>query len=52
VNIRGPQPPEDRDTRYSYQYDSFGNWTEKVVTGVFGARSWTLTTRRTITYYA
>ena len=51
VNIRGPQPPEDRDTRYSYQYDSFGNWTEKVVTGVFGSRSWRLTTRRTITYY-
>ena len=42
---------EDIETRYAYQYDSFNNWTEKVVTYDFGSRSWTQTTRRTITYY-
>jgi len=43
---------EDSDVRYSYQYDSFNNWTEKVVSYDFGpSRSWTSTTRRTITYY-
>ena len=39
------------DVRYSYQYDSFNNWTEKVVTRNIGSGSMTLTTRRTITYY-
>jgi hypothetical protein len=49
-NIPGNQPPEDRYIRYSYQYDSFGNWTEKVVTYDSRSDSSTLTTRRTITY--
>jgi YD repeat-containing protein len=49
-----PQAPEGdylpRDTvvRYVYQYDSFGNWTEKVETRDDGSK---VTTRRTITYY-
>src|SRR5262249_22180744 len=42
---------EDRETRYAYQYDSFNNWTEKVVTYDFRSESTTSTTRRTITYY-
>jgi hypothetical protein len=53
VNAEGNRLPEDMDTRYSYQYDSY-NWTERVVTCESGAtesRSWTSTTRRTITYY-
>jgi hypothetical protein len=40
--------PPDTDVRYTYQYDSFNNWTEKVVTLDDGSKS---TTRRTITYY-
>jgi len=51
VNIRGNWVPQDIDTHYSYQYDSFGNWTEKVVTYNSGSNSTTSTTRRTITYY-
>jgi len=55
VNIQGNRPPQDSDARYSYQYDSFNNWTEKVVTVDCGAdratQSTTSTTRRTITYY-
>lgn len=51
VNVRENRLPEDRETRYAYQYDSFGNWTEKVVALDFGSGSTTETTRRTITYY-
>lgn len=40
--------PADTDVRYSYQYDSFNNWTERVVTREDGSKS---TARRTITYY-
>jgi len=50
-NIQGIRVPEDREERYSYQYDSFNNWTQKVVTYDFGSESTTETTRRTITYY-
>jgi hypothetical protein len=40
------------DTHYSYQYDRFNNWTEKVVTDdAGGSRKRESTTRRTITYY-
>jgi hypothetical protein len=53
VNAQGNRLPEDMDTRFSYQYDSY-NWTEKVVTctGSPASRSWASTTRRTITYYS
>jgi hypothetical protein len=51
VNIQGNRQPEDTDIRYSYQYDSFNNWTEKVVTFDFGVHLRLSTTRRTITYY-
>lgn len=40
--------PSDSDTRYSYQYDSYDNWTEKVEIHDDGS---SFTTRRTITYY-
>jgi len=40
--------PEDTDTRYTYQYDSYGNWTERIETRDDG---FTVTTRREITYY-
>jgi YD repeat-containing protein len=40
--------PPDTDVHYAYQYDSFGNWTEKIETRDDGS---SFTTRRTITYY-
>jgi len=51
VNIKGNWVPEDSETRYSYQYDSFNNWTERVKSVDIGSNSMTWTTRRTITYY-
>jgi YD repeat-containing protein len=39
--------PEDSLVEYSYRYDSYGNWIEKVTTG----DGQPLTTRRTLTYY-
>jgi hypothetical protein len=40
------------EVRYSYRYDSFNNWTEKVVrTYDSKSNATTSTTRRTITYY-
>jgi len=51
---RAPEPaeqshlPADSEVRYTYQYDSHGNWTERTE-----ARdgSTAMTTRRTLTYY-
>jgi len=43
-----PHLPSDSDTRWTYQYDSYGNWTEKIETRDDGS---SFTTRRTITYY-
>jgi hypothetical protein len=40
--------PSDSDIRYGYQYDNYGNWTEKIETRDDGS---SFTTRRTITYY-
>jgi len=40
--------PEDTIERYAYQYDRYGNWTQRIETRNDG---FTLTTRRTITYY-
>jgi len=51
VNIQGNRQRDDTDTRFSYQYDSYNNWTEKVVTLDFGSESRTWTMRRTITYH-
>ena len=31
--------PQDTDVRYAYQYDSYGNWTEKVMTRDDGSSS-------------
>jgi hypothetical protein len=45
---RLPHLPSDTDTRYTYQYDSYGNWTERIETRDDG---FTVTTRREITYY-
>jgi hypothetical protein len=50
-SIQGLGLRGDSDIRYSYKYDNFNNWTEKVVTYDRGSNSTTLTTRRTITYY-
>jgi YD repeat-containing protein len=48
----------EREVRYSYRYDSFNNWTEKVVktydsnfNATTATTSTSSTTRRTITYY-
>jgi YD repeat-containing protein len=40
--------PPDYDVRYSYRYDSHGNWTERIQTGSDG---FSVTTRRELTYY-
>jgi hypothetical protein len=51
-NTVGPEHPRyippDGDIRYSYQYDNYGNWTEKIETRDDGS---SVTTRRTISYY-
>jgi hypothetical protein len=45
-----PQPdlPEPSEVHYTYQYDSYGNWTDKTVT--YGEES-TFKTQRELTYY-
>jgi hypothetical protein len=54
VPTAAPEPPErsylppDSETRYSYRYDSHGNWTERIETQADGSST---TTRRELTYY-
>jgi hypothetical protein len=44
--------PEDTDVHYSYQYDSYGNWTERTMTVANdGSSVYTSRTRRVLTYY-
>jgi len=47
-----PAPPEPlpatSEVRYTYQYDSYGNWTERTLTRSDG---FSLATRRQLTYY-
>jgi YD repeat-containing protein len=43
-------PSHTSETRYSYKYDSFDNWTEQVVSSSTGASNVSVT-RRTIVYY-
>jgi YD repeat-containing protein len=38
----------DSDIRYDYQYDSYGNWTERTETRADGSSAYT---RRVLTYY-
>ena len=49
-----PLPDEHDELHFDYQYDSFGNWVEKVVSSPSGTteatKTWSIT-RRTITYY-
>jgi len=40
--------PLDSDLRYAYQYDSYGNWTERTETRAEGSSEYT---RRMLTYY-
>jgi hypothetical protein len=40
--------PPNSDIRFSYQYDSYSNWIERIATGADGFSG---TTRREITYY-
>lgn len=46
-----PHSPEETHVRYSYQYDSFGNWTERSVSYPPTANGLTVIDHRTITYY-
>lgn len=47
-----PGSPEEYDTRFTYQYDSFGNWTERTVScAPTGIEPLTTIDRREITYY-
>jgi YD repeat-containing protein len=43
--------PERSNVRYGYQYDSFGNWTERIATGRSDSAAPLNVRRRTITYY-
>jgi YD repeat-containing protein len=43
-----PDLPTQPETRYTYQYDSYGNWTERTITRSDG---FSLATRRQLTYY-
>jgi YD repeat-containing protein len=49
-----PLPDEHNELHFDYQYDSFGNWTERIVSspadGDKPATTWSVT-HRTITYY-
>jgi hypothetical protein len=49
-----PHSSEETDARFSYQYDSLGNWTERILsspsTATEPSRIWTIH-HRTITYY-
>ena len=44
-------PLQDHSERYSYQYDSHGNWTEKVTTFSSPHGGFSETKHRTLTYY-
>jgi len=49
-----PNSPEEIETRFDYQYDSFGNWTERVISARRTANERSTVSRidrRTITYY-
>jgi len=43
-------PPQESQVRYSYKYDTFGNWTEQAISSSTSPNDATIT-RRTITYY-
>jgi YD repeat-containing protein len=45
-----PFPPQESQVRYSYKYDTFGNWTEQAVSSSTGPNDATVT-RRAIIYY-
>jgi YD repeat-containing protein len=45
-----PFPPQGSQVRYSYNYDSFGNWTEQAISSSTSLNDATVT-RRTIIYY-
>ena len=47
-----PKPSEEFDTRFEYQYDSFGNWTERVmISGKPADEPLKVIDHREITYY-
>jgi YD repeat-containing protein len=43
-----PPPSQESQVRYSYKYDTFGNWTEQAISS---STSPNAVTRRTIIYY-
>jgi YD repeat-containing protein len=45
-----PFPPQESQVRYSYKYDTFGNWTEQAISSSTGPNDATVT-RRMIVYY-
>jgi YD repeat-containing protein len=45
-----PFPPQESQVRYSYKYDTFGNWTEQAISSSTSAKDATVT-RRSIIYY-
>jgi len=47
---RPPSAPQESQVRYSYKYDTFGNWTEQAISSSTGPNDATVT-RRAIIYY-
>jgi hypothetical protein len=45
-----PPTSQESVTRYSYKYDTFGNWTEQAISSATSPNDVTVT-RRTIVYY-
>jgi YD repeat-containing protein len=45
-----PFPPQESQVRYSYKYDTFGNWTEQAISSSTSPNDATVT-RRSIIYY-
>ncbi len=57
IPVGAPQPaspPTESETRYTYQYDGYGNWIEQTISSrytVTEPSQPSSTYRRTLTYY-
>jgi hypothetical protein len=51
VSSAPPFPPQESEVRYSYKYDSFGNWTEQSISSPANPNDVSTVTLRAIVYY-
>jgi YD repeat-containing protein len=51
VSSSAPPSSQQTEVRYSYKYDTFGNWTEQAISSPTSPNNVTSVTRRTIVYY-